>query len=202
MWDLHPLPWSRRADVGCQAKYSMPRSIAIGCADDERAGFVARIGGCRRKTRRGRAPVAGRRRAAVCVSGFARARLARESRARKAARRADVLQLQSAARSDQRLRRELSVLLVRAAEARRCRRVHDAARAGVRQTASARQSAPHRNPRRQRPPSRSAVFVLRGHAERTEGDSAGHSSQVFYGGRDRVLCRDVRDDRRAGPALR
>ena len=78
------------------------------------------------------------RRAAVRVPGSAGARLAGESRAREAARRAHLLQLQHPARSDQRLRRELSVLLVRAAAARRPRLVHDVARAGLGQAARAR----------------------------------------------------------------
>ena len=46
-------------------------------------------------------------------------RLARQPRAREAPRRAHVLQLQPAPRADQRLRGELPVLLVRAAEGRR-----------------------------------------------------------------------------------
>ena len=92
----------------------------------------------RRQARRRRAADVRRRRAAVRLPGSARARLAGESRAREAARRAHLLQLQHPARGDQRLRRELPVLLVRAAEARRRRFVHDVARAGVGQAAAAR----------------------------------------------------------------
>ena len=200
VWDLHPLPWSRRADVGCLAEYSMPRSMGLAAQT-----MNARVSSL------GLADIADKLDAGVRLSiddgvrlfecpGSARARLAREPRAREAARRADVLQLQSAARSDERLRRELPVLFVRAPEARRRRRVHDAARAGLRQTAAARESAAHRNPRRQRPASRSAVFVLHGHAQRAEGDSARHPPEVLHRRRDRVLRRDVRHDRRAGAA--
>ena len=55
------------------------------------------------------------------VAGSAGRRLARQPRARAAPRRPHVLQLQHPARGDQRLRRELSLLLVRAAEAWRSR---------------------------------------------------------------------------------
>ena len=90
------------------------------------------------KARGARAPDVRRRRAAVRMSGPAGARLAGESRARAAPRRAHLLQLQHPARGDQRLRRELPVLLVRAAAARRSRLVHDVARAGLGQAAAAR----------------------------------------------------------------
>ena len=95
----------------------------------------------------------------------------------------------------------LSLLLVRAAEAGRRRRLHDVARAGLRQAArSAQRSAAHRSPHRQRPASRSAVQLLHGSAARAQGDPPGHSSEVLHGGRDRVLRRAVRHDRRAGAA--
>ena len=58
------------------------------------------------------------------------------------ARRPHLLQLQHPARSDQRLRRELSLLLVRAAEAGRSRRLHDVARGGLGQAAAARSHQP------------------------------------------------------------
>ncbi len=84
-------------------------------------------------------PASGCRSTTACalfrVPGSARGRLARQPRAREAARRAHVLQLQPAARGDERLRGELPVLLVRAAAARRRRGLHDVARAGVRQAA-------------------------------------------------------------------
>ena len=80
----------------------------------------------------------GRRRPAVRHARSARRRLARQPRAREAARRPHLLQLQHPPRGDQRLRRELPVLLVRAAQARRSRRLHDVARAGLGQAAPAR----------------------------------------------------------------
>ena len=58
---------------------------------------------------------------------------------------AHLLQLQHPARSHQRLRRELPVLLVRAAAARRSRLVHDVARAALGQAAAARRTS--RSPR-------------------------------------------------------
>ena len=67
-------------------------------------------------------------------------RLAREPRAREAARRAHLLQLQHPARGDQRLRRELPVLLVRAAEAGRSQ-ARTRCRSSRRGTSCA--SAPH-----------------------------------------------------------
>ena len=70
---------------------------------------------------------------------------ARQPGAREAARRPHLLQLQHPPRSDQRLRRELPVLLVRAAEAGRSGRVHDVARGGVGQAAAARPTS--RSPR-------------------------------------------------------
>ena len=76
----------------------------------------------RREDRRARAPLRRRRRPAVRVPRSARRRLARQPRAREAARRDDLLQLQPASRSDERLRSELPVLLVRAAEGRQPRR--------------------------------------------------------------------------------
>ena len=93
----------------------------------------------------GRAADARGRRSPVRCARSARRRLARQSRAREAPRRAHLLQLQPPARGDQRLRGELPVLLVRAAEAGRCRRLHDVARAGVGQAAAAR--AISRSPR-------------------------------------------------------
>ena len=101
-----------------------------------------------------------------------RARLARQPRARAAARRAHVLQLQHPARGDQRLRRELPVLLVRAAAARRSRVVHDVARAGSGTSCAQRADQPltevhvvnglHPGP---------AVRLLHGHAARLQARS-------------------------------
>ena len=65
------------------------------------------------------APLLRRRRPAVRVPRHACARLARQPGAREAARLAHLLQLQHAPRSHERLRRELSVLLVRAPATRR-----------------------------------------------------------------------------------
>ena len=155
----------------------------------------------RREARRRRAAVARRRRAAVRVSRPARGRLAREPRAREAARRAHVLQLQPAARGDERLRGELPLLLVRAAEARRRGGVHDVARAGASTSCAQRADQPltevhvvnglHPG---------SAVRLLRRHAARPEGDPPRHSPEVLHGRRDRVLRRHVRHDRRGGAA--
>ena len=111
-----------------------------------------------------------------------------------------LLQLQHPPRSDQRLRRELPVLLVRAPEAGRCRRLHDVARAGLGQAAAARRSAAHRSPRRQRPASGPAVRLLHGAAARLQADPARHPPEVLHRGRDRVLRRSLRHDRRAGAA--
>ena len=130
----------------------------------------------------------------------ARRRLAGQPRAREAPRRPHLLQLQHPPRSDQRLRRELSVLLVRAAQARRRRRLHDVARAGVGQAAAARPSAADRSPRRQRPASRPAVRLLHGAAARLQTHPARHPPEMLHGRRDRVLRRSLRHDRRAGAA--
>ncbi len=105
------------------------------------------------------------------VAGSADRRLAGQSRARAPARRTHLLQLQHPSRSDERLRRELSVLLVRAAEARRSGRVHDVARGGVGQAAEAQRSAADRSARGQRPASRSAVQLLHGSAARASNAS-------------------------------
>ena len=134
------------------------------------------------------------------VARSARGRLARQPRAREAARRAHLLQLQHPPRSDQRLRGELPVLLVRAAEAGRPGRLHDVARGGVGQAAAARAPAAHRSPRRQRPASRSAVRLLHGAAARLQADPARHPPEVLHRRRDRVLRRSLRHDRRAGAA--
>ena len=77
-------------------------------------------GYCREARRRRPALVRGWR-AAVREPGYAGPRMAREPRARAASRRAHVLQFQHPSRSDQRLRRELPLLLVRAPAAWRCR---------------------------------------------------------------------------------
>ena len=113
---------------------------------------------------------------------------------------AHLLQLQHPPRSDQRVRRELPVLLVRAPPSRRRRVLHDVARAGVGQAAPARRPAAHRSPRRQRPSPGSAVLVLHGHAAGLQADPSRNPSEVFHRGGDRVLRRYLRQDRRAGPA--
>ena len=74
-----------------------------------------------RETRRRRAAVVRGWRAAVPVSRYAGIGMAGQSRAGAPARRPHVLQLQHQARGDQRLRRQLPVLLVRAPAAGRSR---------------------------------------------------------------------------------
>ena len=64
----------------------------------------------------------------------------------------------------------------------------------------ARPRADHRSPRRQRPAPGPAVRLLHVAAARVEGDQARHPPEVLHGGGDRVLCRSLRDDRRAGAA--
>ena len=86
-----------------------------------------------------------RRRPPVRGAGPARRRRAGQPRAREAPRRPHLLQLQPAPRADQRLRGELPVLLVRAAQGRLARRLHDVARAGLAEAARAR--AISRSPR-------------------------------------------------------
>ena len=93
----------------------------------------------------GRAPGARRRRPPVRGARPAGRRLAGQPRARAAPRRPHLLQPQHPPRGDERLRRELPVLLVRAAEAGRRRRVHDVARAGLGQ--AARSARTSRSPR-------------------------------------------------------
>ncbi len=61
-------------------------------------------------------------------------------------------------------------------------------------------SAAHRSPRRQRPAPGSAVRLLHGAAARLQADPAGHPPEVLHRGRDRVLRRPLRHDRRAGAA--
>ena len=133
---------------------------------------------------------------AVRSAGPAGGRRAGQPRAREAPRRAHVLQLQPAARADQRVRGELPVLLVRAPEGRLARRLHDVARRGVAEAARARGSAAHRDPHRQRPAPGAAVLVLRGAARRLQAHQAGRAPEGVHGGRDRVLRRHVRQDRR------
>ena len=114
---------------------------------------------------------------------------------------AHLLQLQHPARGDQRLRRELPVLLVRAAAARRSRVVHDVARAGVGQAA---RSAPHQpltevhvvNGLHPDLPFDYYLDMLRGFKRIRPG----HPSEVLHRRRDRVLRGSLRHDRRAGAA--
>ena len=61
-------------------------------------------------------------------------------------------------------------------------------------------SAAHRNPRRQRPASRSAVRLLPGAAARLQAHPSRHPPQMLHRCRDRLFRRPVRHDRRAGPA--
>ena len=166
--------WQRVLPPSSTARGALgPRSGAgRGLVTMRAASCVARPHRHRRQAR-GRRPAHLRRRAdAVRLPGHARARLARQPRAREAPRRAHLLQLQHPPRSDQRLRRQLPLLLVRAAEARRRRLVHDVARRGVGQAAAARPSAAHRSPRRQRPASGSAVRLLPGAAAGLQTDPA------------------------------
>ena len=60
--------------------------------------------------------------------------------------------------------------------------------------------AAHRSPRRQRPAPGSAVRLLHGDAARLQADPSGHPPEVLHRGRDRVLRRSLRHDRRAGAA--
>ena len=113
---------------------------------------------------------------------------------------AHVLQLQPAPRADQRLRGELPVLLVRAAEADRRRRLHDVARTGVGQAAAARHSAADRAAHRQRPQPGSAVQLLHGAAAGIQAHPPRHPPEVLHRRGDRVLRRPVWHERRAGAA--
>ena len=65
---------------------------------------------------------------------------------------------------------------------------------------AARRRAAHRSPHRQRPAPGPAVQLLHGSAERAEADPARHPPEVLHRGRDRVLRRSLRQDRRAGAA--
>ena len=104
-----------------------------------------------------------------------------------------LLQLQHPPRGDQRLRRELSVLLVRAAaspgDAGAYTMSLEEAWDKLRQRA---RPAAHRDPRRQRPASRSAVRLLHGAAARLQAHPAGHPPEVLHGRRDRVLRGSLR----------
>ena len=145
------------------------------------------------------------RTASGCSSmpGSARARLARESRAREAARRADVLQLQPAPRSDERLRGELPLLLVRAAASPATPQAY---------TMSLEQVLDKLRQRAHQPLTEVHVVnglhpdlpfdVLPRSAARPEGDPPRHSPEVLHRGRDRVLRRHVRHDRRGRAARR
>ena len=124
----------------------------------------------------------------------------RQPRARAAPRRTHLLQPQHQARGDQRLRGQLSVLLLRAAEARRRRRVHHVARRGLGQAAAPQRSGAHRSAHGERPAPRSAVRVLHGAAARAEGDPARRAPEVLHGSGDRVLRRSLSPVRRAGAA--
>ena len=99
-------------------------------------------------------------------------RLARQPRARDASRRPHLLQLQHPARGHQRLRRELSVLLVRAPASRATPGAYtmslEQAWDKLRQRAP---PAADRGPHRQRPASRSAVRLLHGAAARASSAS-------------------------------
>ena len=153
-----------------------------------------------REARAARAADAGGRRAAVRAPRSARSGGPGQSRARAATRRPDLLQLQHSHRSDERLRGELPVLLVRAAAAGRSRFLHDVARRRMAEAARAPRSAAHRSARRQRPASRLAVRVLPRDASGLQTHPSRDSPEVFYGCGDRVLRRSLRHDGRAGTA--
>ncbi len=121
-----------------------------------------------------------------------------QQRARAASRRPHVLQLQHPHRGHERLRGELSVLLVRAAAARRSRLLHDGAGGRVGEAAGARRSAAHRSPRRQRAASGFTVRLLPRAAARLQAHPSRDSSEVLHRSRDCVLRGSLRHDRRAG----
>ena len=159
------------------------------------------LAGIAAQARGQRTPDVRRRRPAVRVSGSSCARLAGQSRARTAPRRPTTYY-------NFNLRLEATNVCV--ASCLFCSfarlspgdagRLHDVARTGVRQASAARRPAAHRSARRQRPPSGPAVRVLPRLAARPEAHPSRDPSEVLHRGGDRVLRRDLRHDRRAGPA--
>src|SRR4029078_12237841 len=105
-----------------------------------------------------------------------------------------LLQLKIPHRAHELLRRELSVLFVRTPPPWRPWFLHDGSGGSLGQTAATQPSTTDRNSRRQRPASRSTVRLLPRAVARLQANQTRHSSEVFYGGRDCLLRRSLRDD--------